>query len=183
MPESYGTIITNRVEELISMGYSPEEIHENPKHAQVSIATLRRWRDNFMWCGSIRLQKRKRARHEYESGCLSPELGDCILNLLEEDPCLCLREIRDEIEWAGWSEVPSVSTIYEWLRNKGQSNKQLEEPARQAQMHEAIEYKLRLKHLMVKSTQMLTIDEMHADNKKFRRRRGWTHKGARCARQ
>ena len=184
MPEAYGTATTNRIEELFSLGYTIEEIRLQPSFCNISERTLKRWLENFKWNGTIRDQwTKKRKRCEYESGNLSPALGDFVVDLLEEDPSLYLREIRDEIEWTGSFEVPSISNLYKFLKNRGLSHKKLEERARQAQIHEAMEYLNVLKNLLVTSKQMLAIDEMHANSHKFQRRRGWAYRGDRYERQ
>ena len=123
MPEAHGTATTNRIEELFSLGYTIEEIRLQPSFCNVSERTLKRWLENFKWNGTIRDQwTNKRKRCEYESGNLSPALGDFVVDLLEEDPSLYLREVRDEIEWTGSFEVPSISNdLYKFLKNRGLS--------------------------------------------------------------
>uniref|UniRef100_A0A7S2TYM4 Uncharacterized protein n=1 Tax=Lotharella oceanica TaxID=641309 RepID=A0A7S2TYM4_9EUKA len=100
MPEAHGTASTGRVEELFSLGCTVEVVRLLPRFCQVSQRTLGRWLENFERNGTIRdpWKKRKRARCEHESGNLSPALGDFVLNLLKDDPCLHLREIQDEMK-------------------------------------------------------------------------------------
>mmetsp|Transcript_2918 Transcript_2918/g.5567 ORF Transcript_2918/g.5567 Transcript_2918/m.5567 type:complete len:104 (+) Transcript_2918:156-467(+) len=101
MPEEHGRATTKRMEELFCLGFTIEHIKELPRFAHVGTTTLRRWLENFKWNGSMQTLKRKRKRGEYESGDLSPALGKFVLCLLIDDPCLHLREIRDDVEWTG----------------------------------------------------------------------------------
>ena len=99
-----------------------------------------------------------------------------VLNLLEADPSLYLREIQNALVDAGFRKIPLCS-IYRHLKRRNLSLVNLSYRASQASKAAAVEYWQWMVDIKAQSRQMLFIDETHTSRTAFRRRRGWKRRG------
>jgi hypothetical protein len=99
-----------------------------------------------------------------------------VLNLLEADPSLYLREIQNALVDAGFRKIPLCS-IYRHLKRRNLSLVNLSYRASQASKAAAVEYWQWMVDIKAQSRQMLFIDETHMSRTAFRRRRGWKRRG------
>jgi len=101
--------VRKRAIDLFTAGLNVDEVYREPGFkSTLHRRTLKRWYEAFhMHGGAIILRKRSGRSRK-----VSREVGEVMLKIVNEDPALYLREMRDELKERGVANPPSLSSTF-----------------------------------------------------------------------
>ena len=146
------TFLRRRAVNLFTAGLNASEVFSLPAFRNTLCSkTVDRWYELFEYFGG-HIPKVKVCKKEK----FDPDASTFVLNLLEADPSLYLREIQNALLDAGFRKIP-LSSIYRHLKRKNPSLVNLSYRASQASKATAVEYWQWMVDIKAQSRQMLFI--------------------------